>query len=128
MYRNPRLAAASRPGSNALTPADSAFSMSSAPVTRSSVAPSGRSTTGVASEWLGGAPTSPKRAAQSSHQLSRESGSQWKRQPSTTSIGGSSAASPRIAVVLPVPRSPSTSTPPIEASTAASSSASFMSA
>jgi hypothetical protein len=45
---------ASSPGSNAFSPWDSAFSMSSAPTTRSSVAPSGRSMTGVGfstTEW-----------------------------------------------------------------------------
>ena len=40
---------------------------------------------------------------------------------------GSSAASARIAVDLPVPRSPKTRTPPTDGSTAAISSASFIS-
>jgi len=39
-------------GSKALTPCDSAFSRSSAPTTRSSVAPSGRSTTGTGTRWV----------------------------------------------------------------------------
>jgi hypothetical protein len=42
-------------------------------------------------------------------------------------VGGSSAASARTAVDLPVPRSPNTITPPIRASTAAISSARFIS-
>ena len=47
IYRKPRLAWASRPGSNAFSPRVRARSRSSAPTTRSSVAPSGRSTTGT---------------------------------------------------------------------------------
>ncbi|MEL7043888.1 MAG: hypothetical protein AAGL66_02565 [Pseudomonadota bacterium] len=42
-------------------------------------------------------------------------------------IFGISAAKARIAVDLPVPRSPKTSTPPMEGSTAATSSAVFIS-
>jgi hypothetical protein len=45
--RYPRLARARRPGSNAFSPRVSAFDVQSAHVTRSSVAPSGRSITGV---------------------------------------------------------------------------------
>ena len=47
MYKKPRWAWASRPGANDLMPWDRAFSKSSAPTTRSSVAPRGRSTTGT---------------------------------------------------------------------------------
>jgi hypothetical protein len=48
-------------------------------------------------------------------------GSQLKRQPAMAGIGGRRAASARIAVDLPVPRSPSASTPPMRGSTAQSS-------
>ena len=53
MYKNPRLACASRPGANSFTPCVKAFSRSSAPTTRSSVAPSGRSTTGTGRSRVG---------------------------------------------------------------------------
>jgi len=49
------------------------------------------------------------------------------RLPATTRIGGSRLASARTAVDLPVPRSPNTITPPIRGSTAAISSAVFIS-
>ena len=55
------------------------------------------------------------------------SGSQLYGQPTTARIGGSKAASARIAVDLPVPRSPKTSTPPTLGSTAAIRSARFIS-
>ena len=47
MYKKPRLACANKPGENAFTPWLNAFSKSSAPTTRSSLAPSGKSTTGT---------------------------------------------------------------------------------
>ena len=45
MYKKPRWAWASKPGENSLMPCDKAFSKSSAPTMRSSVAPRGKSTT-----------------------------------------------------------------------------------
>ncbi len=121
MYRKPRLARASSPGSNAFTPAPSARSRSRVPTTRSSVAPSGRSTTGTGffSDFLRG----PGMLAQCGQDSAGLSGSQLYGQPTTARIGGSRAASARIAVDLPVPRSPKTSTPPTAGSTAAISSA-----
>lgn len=57
----------------------------------------------------------------------RASGAQLNRQPSSTEMGGSLAARARAAVDFPVPRSPKIITPPIRASTAAISNASFIS-
>jgi len=47
IYKKPRLAWASKPGEKALMPWLKAFSKSRAPTTRSSLAPSGKSTTGT---------------------------------------------------------------------------------
>ncbi len=64
---------------------------------------------------------------QSSQRCVVSAGSQCQRQPTTATIGGSRAASARTAVLLPVPRSPKTSTPPMPESTAAIRIASFIS-
>mmetsp|Transcript_12028 Transcript_12028/g.35472 ORF Transcript_12028/g.35472 Transcript_12028/m.35472 type:complete len:317 (+) Transcript_12028:141-1091(+) len=64
-YRMPRLALASRPGSYAFTPSDRAFSMSIVPQMRSSVAPSGSSTSGVLALTAGSFSPARKRASAS---------------------------------------------------------------
>ena len=94
--------------------------MSSAPTTRSSVTPSGRSTTGVGLVTI----RSDAITAQSGHKSRRGA---LTGQPSTASIGGKRAAKARTAVDFPVPRSPKTSTPPMLASMAVSTIAVFMS-
>ena len=101
--------------------------MSSAPTTRSSVAPSGRSTTGTATRVDLRTPPAAAADAQVSQACATAIGSHPYGQPRTTRILGSSAASERTAVDLPVPRSPNTSTPPMLGSTAAIRIASFMS-
>ena len=70
---------------------------------------------------------SPSRALHSLHTEAACAGSQPKRHPSTTRMVGSNAASALTAVDFPVPRSPNTNTPPIVGSTAAMSSARFIS-
>ena len=64
-----------------------------------------------------------KRPASHSRGLS---GSALQNEPSTTSMGGSSACSPRARTDLAVPRFPAMQTPPSPPSTAPSSSASLM--
>ena len=106
-YRIPRCASASRPGSNAFTPSASARSMSSAPTSRSSEAPTGSSTIRA-----GRAPAPPDSCGPSGQAGSGAAGSQENRQPETTSTSGISAERARTAVDLAVPFSPRTSTPP----------------
>src|SRR6056297_398515 len=111
IYRYPRLARASRPGSNAFSPWVRARSISKAPVTRSSVTPRGRSTTGVG--------RSTRSVSLTSAQSGQSAGSdEFTGQPRTTLIGGKRAAKARTAVDFPVPRSPNTRTPPIPGSIA----------
>ena len=64
-------------------------------------------------------------AAQSGTSCAR---AEFTGQPSTAEISGSSAASARTAVDLPVPRSPNTKTPPIPGSIAVSTIACFIAA
>ncbi|CAM4048086.1 hypothetical protein NOMA109596_19320 [Nocardioides marinus] len=116
-YSRPRCALASSPGSYSARPADRARSRWIEPVTRSSPAPTGSSTsrtgrltTGVPSAKGPSGETSPG-----------SRGSVEKRSPSMTSTGGRTAARPRTAVVLAVPFSPRTRTPPTSGATAASS-------
>ncbi|MCF0088373.1 hypothetical protein B0E37_03444 [Streptomyces sp. MH192] len=118
-YRMPRWAPASSPGSKAFTPSARARSMSSAPTSRSSEAPTGSSTMRAARDSKG-----PGSCGPSGHPGSGRAGSHEKRQPGTTSTAGSSAVSARTAVDLAVPFSPRTRTPPTAGDTAFSSSAS----
>mmetsp|Transcript_40113 Transcript_40113/g.119467 ORF Transcript_40113/g.119467 Transcript_40113/m.119467 type:complete len:222 (-) Transcript_40113:249-914(-) len=116
-YRMPRLARASRPGSSARTPSASARSMSMVPHTRSSVAPSGRSTRGVGTVAVGLA-TPALHADRASGPISSGLvGWLLNGSPDTTSMRGRRSARARTAVVLPVPRSPITITPLIRGST-----------
>src|SRR5205807_9911921 len=97
--------------------------MSSEPVSRSSVAPTGSSASvtgrdsGETSSW-----------GPAGHPGSGAAGSQEYGQPRTTGTGGSNSASPRTMVDFAVPFSPRTRTPPMAGDTALSSSASFRSA
>ena len=108
-----RFASASTPGSKRRVPVRRAASMSIVPTTRSSEALMGSSTTRIRRLWCGRVPAAISLARQSSHSASRSAGSHPKWQPSTTSCSGSSLASARTAVDLPVPFSPRMSTPPI---------------
>src|SRR3974377_1888708 len=108
----PRLAVAKSPGSKCRSPLLMAFSRSMLPSRRSSVVPSGRSTTGMGRQRTGNASPLARRSRQASHLSSACSGWQWKGQPVTMGMGGRSAARPRAAVDLAVPFSPRTSTPP----------------
>ena len=102
------------PAARARTPSRrwvSARSRSSAPTTRSSVAPSGRSTTGTGACCAWPRATA-RRAGHSAHTVGIGADRSCSGTPPTTCIGGSRAASARTAVDLPVPRSPNTSTPP----------------
>src|SRR5437868_7553059 len=108
-----RFASASTPGSKRRVPVRSAASRSIVPTTRSSDALMGSSTTRMRRRWCGRTPAARNRPRQSEHRASTSVGSQPKWQPSTTSCSGSSLASPRTAVDLPVPFSPRMSTPPM---------------
>ena len=92
--------------------------MSSDPTTRSSLAPTGNSTSRAGRTVPTVASWGP-----STHAGSGACGSQENRQPVTTSTSGSTAARARTAVDLAVPFSPRTSTPPIAGDTALSTSA-----
>ena len=115
--------AGQQPGSKVDLPAPQSRCRSSEPITRSSVAPTGSSTSRAGrvgdAVWTG---MRPIRAPGSG-----SSGSQLNRQPSTTWIGGSTCASARTMVVLAVPFSPRTKTPPTSGETAVRTSASAMS-
>src|SRR5690349_16783915 len=92
--------------------------MSSEPVSRSSVAPTGSSASVTGRSSGGAAPWGPAGQARSGAAGSQEYG-----QPGTTGTGGSSAASARTIVDFAVPFSPRTRTPPTAGDTALSSSA-----
>ena len=77
--------------------------MSTEPATRSSVAFSGRLTMRTLRETTGSSSPPSRRSMHSAH---GRAGSHEKGQSATTSISGSSAASPRTAVDLPVPLGP----------------------
>ena len=94
--------------------------MSSAPTTRSSVAPSGRSMTGVGLDTMVRSST----CAQSGISASDAA---FTGQPATASIEGKRAANARTAVDFPVPRSPNTKTPPMPGSIAVRTMACFIS-
>src|SRR3972149_5328857 len=106
MYSIPRLAAASTPGSKRRSPFWMAFSMSSVPTTRSSVAETGRLMNGVGFNSTGSGSPLDERSRHSVHQVVGRSGSQPKRQSLTTGTWGNKAARARAAVDLAVPRSP----------------------
>lgn len=91
--------------------------MSSAPTSRSSDAPTGSSTVRAARDTPEASSCGP-----SGHAGSGAAGSQENRQPATTDTRGISAASARTAVLLAVPFSPRTRTPPTAGLTALSSS------
>src|SRR5437899_697749 len=121
-----RFASARTPGSKRLAPDRSAASMSIVPTTRSSEALIGSSTTRMRRLWYGRVPAAWRRARRSAQSASPSAGSQPKWQPSTTSCSGSSRASARTAVDLPVPFSPRMRTPPIVGTTALRIRASFI--
>ena len=111
----------------ALTPSVNAFSISIVPQTRSSVAPSGRSTIGILINSV--SKLSPVCIAdltsfpiKSKSDLCELNGSSF-----TTSISGSRSAIARIVVDLPVPRSPIIITPPILGSITFNCKANFIS-
>ncbi len=111
----PRCARASSPGSYSATPSDNARCRCSEPSTRSSVAPTGSSTSRTGRHSTGASAAN----GPSGDSGAGSRGSDENRSPAITSIGGSTAASPRTAVVLAVPFSPRTSTPPTSGATAA---------
>ena len=125
-YRMPRLALASTPVSKCRSPSWMAFSMSSVPTTRSSVALTGRSTKLMRRLLLGISSQSAYFWRAKSDQLSRRAGSSLKGESAMTWICGSRAARARAAVDLPVPRSPRINTPPMRMSMAFKISASFI--
>ena len=126
IYSKPRLAAASTPGSKWRSPFWMAFSISSVPTTRSSVAETGRLTKAVVRSSTGSDSPLATRSRHSVHQVVGWSGSQPKRQSLTTATCGSRAARARAAVDLAVPRSPRINTPPMRGSTAFKTRARFM--
>mmetsp|Transcript_11746 Transcript_11746/g.20905 ORF Transcript_11746/g.20905 Transcript_11746/m.20905 type:complete len:294 (+) Transcript_11746:491-1372(+) len=126
-YKMPRLALASRPGSNAFLPSVSAFSISMVPHTRSSVAPRGRSTMGIFIVPIFKTSPAFMRSRISSLITSGSSGSELKGSLSTTFISGSRSARARMVVDFPVPRSPIIITPPILGSITFRMRASFIS-
>jgi hypothetical protein len=123
MYRTLPLAFPKTPISNFRLPSRSAASRSRLPTTRSSDAFSGRSTTSTGRSSYDSVSPDPSRRRHSSHREYPRT--QPKRHPRTTAFAGSTAANDRTAVVFPVPFSPRSSTPPIEGSTAFTSSPFF---
>jgi hypothetical protein len=101
--------------------------MSMVPQMRSSVAPSGSSTSGVRIVVAGSFSPRRARARASGPIILVSVGLELKASSTTTSIMGSRSTSDRTATDLPVPRSPMIRTPPMLESTTLSSSASFMS-
>ena len=114
---------ASRPGSKCTAPSLSACWRSIEPATRSSVAPTGSSTsrTGRVSTDASG----PKGPSGESGFVS--AGSEENRSPAMTSIGGSIWVRARTSVDFAVPFSPRTSTPPMPGCTTQRISANAMS-
>src|SRR5438270_6847737 len=97
------------------------------PHTRSSVPPSGSSTTGTPLRSRASLSPDERLARQSSQSAAESAGSQLYAQPRTDVSGGRRSARARTAVDLPVPRWPMTRTPPTDGETTFSSSASFIS-
>mmetsp|Transcript_8563 Transcript_8563/g.23186 ORF Transcript_8563/g.23186 Transcript_8563/m.23186 type:complete len:204 (-) Transcript_8563:284-895(-) len=126
-YSIPRLALARSPGSYALIPSLSAFSMSMVPQILSSVAPSGSSTSGVFA-FIDGSFSPLAYLCSTSGPISLLSvGLELKSSPGTTSISGRRSTMERTATDFPQPRSPMISTPPMPGSTTLRRSASFIS-
>ena len=115
--------AGQQPGWKDVTPTVSKCPTSSEPVSRSSVAPTGSSTSRVGRDCA----AAPAGCGPSGHCGSGAAGEHEKRQPATTSTGGRTAVSARTAVDFAVPFSPRTSTPPIAGEIALRMSASRMS-
>ena len=108
MYSIPLCAAAIRPGSKAFVPDLIAVSISMDPTKRSSVAPTGRSTTRT---WRSsGAPILLLHVSQTAWGVP---GLHLYWHPEMTSISGSNAANDRTAVDFAVPFLPRIRTPPI---------------
>src|SRR3712207_7180811 len=104
----PRCAGARRPGSNAFSPSASALSISSVPVSRSVLAPTGSSTSRTGRHSQDASPG----CGPAGHSGFGFWGSQEYGQPETTFMGGRRPASARTAVDFAVPFSPRTRTPP----------------
>mmetsp|Transcript_1832 Transcript_1832/g.4133 ORF Transcript_1832/g.4133 Transcript_1832/m.4133 type:complete len:283 (+) Transcript_1832:409-1257(+) len=127
-YRIPRCASANSPGWNTVRPSFMDASMSTVPTRRSSVTPSGTCTKGASRSRVTRLPFSSRRSlliSPSSHDPGF-SGSELQIVPSTISMGGSSAWSPRAMMDLAVPRRPEMAMPPSAGSMAPSSSAALM--
>ena len=125
MYSTFPFAFPSTPISNFRLPSRSAASRSRLPTTRSSDAFSARSTTSTGRDSYRSTSPDASRARHSSHNDVPRT--QPNRHPDTTSFGGRTAANDRTAVVFPVPFSPRSRTPPIDGSTAFTSSPFFRS-
>mmetsp|Transcript_11254 Transcript_11254/g.46970 ORF Transcript_11254/g.46970 Transcript_11254/m.46970 type:complete len:256 (-) Transcript_11254:384-1151(-) len=132
MYSTPRCASARRPGWKTALPVFMDSSTSTEPSRRSSVTPSGTCTKGVALTAVSnsGRPFSPMgnspastRSTSAGSQSLRSLGSALAMEPTTYSMGGSSAWMPRAMMDLAVPRRPLMQMPPMFGSTAPSSSA-----
>mmetsp|Transcript_28946 Transcript_28946/g.73420 ORF Transcript_28946/g.73420 Transcript_28946/m.73420 type:complete len:243 (-) Transcript_28946:322-1050(-) len=129
MYRMPRWAFASRPGSKTGRPCSIEAWTSKEPTRRSSVQPRGSSTKGQSMTLVLTSPLSSfcmRCLVKSSHSPGR-SGSQLQMDLSTTSMRGSTSRRDRANVVFAVPWPPAMPTPPSEGSMQASRSASFTS-
>ena len=120
------MAVAKMPGSRALMPSLMALSTFKEPTTRSSVAPSGRSISGVLRLVSFIRPVSLF-SKHRSHISSGLAGSQLKGQSSTTAMLSSRSARARTAVDLAVPLSPRMRTPPMRGLMALRMRANFMS-
>ncbi len=89
------------------------FSMSRAPISRSSVVESGRFTTRIFRLWDFNSLLDFMRVRHSAHRNSFRDGLHPKRQSSTTLTSGSKSARALTTVVFPVPFGPEMRTPPI---------------
>mmetsp|Transcript_12397 Transcript_12397/g.30069 ORF Transcript_12397/g.30069 Transcript_12397/m.30069 type:complete len:281 (+) Transcript_12397:1069-1911(+) len=127
-YRMPRCASASKPGWKMVRPSFMEASMSTVPTSRSSVTPKGTWTKGASRMRVRALPLA-SRCTFSSRPSSHEpgsSGSELQNEPSTTSMGGSSACSPRAMMDFAVPRRPEMAMPPSAGSMAPKSRAALM--
>mmetsp|Transcript_12659 Transcript_12659/g.53077 ORF Transcript_12659/g.53077 Transcript_12659/m.53077 type:complete len:287 (+) Transcript_12659:1023-1883(+) len=124
-YKMPRCASASKPGWNTVLPSFMDASMSTVPTRRSSVTPKGTCTKGASRMRVITSPLASRVSFSSkpSSQVPGSSGSELQMEPSTTSMGGSSACSPRAMMDFAVPRRPEMAMPPSAGSMAPSSSA-----
>mmetsp|Transcript_5742 Transcript_5742/g.8815 ORF Transcript_5742/g.8815 Transcript_5742/m.8815 type:complete len:220 (-) Transcript_5742:297-956(-) len=126
IYNTPRLASASRPGWNTGFPSFVDSSISTVPIKRSSVTPSGMVTNGEVRTLVGTALPASFSERPDSHVVI-SSGSAFANEPSTTSIGGRRACRPRARMDFAVPRLPAMVIPPRALSTAPRSNASLIS-